>query len=443
MAAGDRTEPAEERAAVSRRALPPEFASLLIVGRWVVIGTVVLALVLRHPYLLDRPALVAVGLAAALYNLSQWLLLRGERLDRYPPAALIAGDLLLVTALVWVGGGIRGPFEGLYYLVIIAAAAFGDTRGSALTAVVVSGLEFLIVMTRTSEYSDAERLAHLLNTIPFFFLTAAMAGSLVRYLRHEWERRHAAEDRLAAVDRELAIAREVQASFVGQAPPSVPGLDIAAHSEPFYGVGGDLQDYVPLADGVGGVLADISGHGLGAAMLAARLSQALEGIGLGMPLQRVAALWNQAVLRSTSEEVFVTAVFFQAETGTGRIRYLVAGHPPPLHWSCRRARVAPLKGHGMALGALDDARFGVDEVLLDIGDVLLLYTDGAVEARDVRGEMLEQEGLAALLERRHALPPQQLVERLAEDIRAGRQIRDDITLVALARRRDAPAPAGR
>ena len=436
------TVPAPARGSSSLRGLPPDLTNLLITGRWVVIGTVLLALVLHHPFPLDRPALAVIGLVAAVYNLSQWLLLRSGRLSGNPPAAFVGADLVLVTLLVWYGGGIRGPFEGLFYLVIIIAAAFRDLRGSTLTAVAVTALELLVVVTRPGSVPEPLRMAHLLNTIPYFFLTAAVAGYLVRYLRREWERRHAAEDRLAAVDRELEIAREVQGSLLGQPAPQVPGLAIASYAQPFFGIGGDLQDYVPLPDGVGLVVADISGHSLAAALLAARLSQALEGISLGQPLSQVAALWNQAVCKGTPDEILVTAVFLHVEAWGSTIRYVIAGHPPPLLWRSELARVDALEGHGLLLGALDGARFHVEETTLARGDILLLYTDGAIEARDERGEMLELEGLAALLARHSAIPPEELVARLAEDVRAGREIRDDITLVVVARadegRQDTP-----
>lgn len=411
----------------------PEFLRLLIAGRWVVLATILLALTLEVHFPVNHEGLIAIAIAGGLYNLAQTILLRGGRLRGFPPAVLIGVDLVFVTLVDWFSGGVRSPFIGVYHILIIVAAAFGDLRGSLTAAVAASLLESILVIFRPSGVPRGLRADYVLTTFPFLFLTALASGYLVRRLREQWERRQEAESALEAVQREVEIAREVQATFLHTPPPRVPGLAIATYSHPLYGIGGDMQDYVPLSDGIGVAVADVAGHSLAAALLAARLAHLLEELGLGTPLPDVLRSWNHAIYERTPPEVFATAVVLEVRTDTSAINYAVAGHPPPLLYRQADQRVHPLPCGGLALGVVPDAHFEVCHIETVPGDVLLLYTDGAIEARDAAGETLGSEGLARLLAQHASLPVSDLVARLGAEVAAGRQIQDDVTLVAIAR----------
>ncbi len=410
--------------------VPPEMLRLLIAGRWAVLGTVALAISLALRFPLNFFGLLAVAAPIAIYNLVQWLLLRAGRL-RIRPAVLIGIDLVGITLLDWFSGGVRSPFVGFYYVLIIVAAAFGDLRGSLATATAVAALESVMALLSPSDVPPGLRLNFAITTFPFFFLTALGAGFLVRRLREQWERRRDAETALEAMHREVAIAREVQATLTHTLPPRVPGFSIGAHLRPLHGIGGDMQDYVPVSGGIGIAVADVSGHSLAAALLAARLAHLLDELGLGAPLPSVLASWNQTIYERTPPEVFVTAVILIARADNGEVEYAVAGHPPPLVYYHAEQRVRPLEGKGMILGVLEEARVTVRRTHLNPGDVLLLYTDGAIDARDDQGAPLGIEGLAALFAQFATLPVQELVDRLGEAIAAGHAINDDLTLVAL------------
>ena len=166
----------------------------------------------------------------------------------------------------------------------------------------------------------------------------------------------------------------------------------------------------------------------------------MEEAGVGVPLDQVAAQWNHTVVERTPVEFFATAVFCEITGESGRIHYAVAGHPPPLLWRRASGEVQELtECRGPLLGVLPDATYRACEAWLESGDVLLLYTDGAIEARDTRGEMLDTEGLEALFARSAHLSPAEFVKRLAADIRTGREVRDDLTLIAIARTPTDPA----
>lgn len=420
--------------------MPREFMLLLVIGRWLVVASVVFVVVLHHPVPIDRGNLLVAGAVIAAYNVFQWVLLRRSLCCTYPPALVIAVDLALATLLVAFSGATRSPFLGLYYLVILIAAALCDLRGSLLTAAGAILLQLLVVQVTHYEEPHTPRdihvlrLQHVVSTFPYVVLIAWVGSYLVRLLREQWEGRREAETHLAVIHRELEIARDVQSVLLEVPLPVLPGLSIGVHAAPLHGIGGDLRHYTALPDGVGIAVADISGHSVAAALLAVRLSELLEEAGLGVPLDEVAVRWNHTVAARTPPEVFVTAVFCEIAGTSSQVRYTVAGHPPPLLWRRAAAKVEALtQCSGALLGVLPEASYRVCETHLEIGDVLLLYTDGAIEAQGADGEMLGTEGLSDLLARCAHLPPPELVEHLAAGIRTGREVSDDMTLLAIAR----------
>lgn len=420
--------------------LAPEFLHLLIAGRWVVLATVVLSILLPIGLLVERGALVVLGLITAVYNSGLSALLRAGRVRGLRPAVVVAIDLILVTLLNWFSGGVQSPFRGLYYVLIIVAAAIGDLKGGLLTAAAATFAEAVMVLIQP-EVPGAEWQQHLsfaVSTVPYLFLTALGSGYLVRRLREQWERAEETEAQLAQVQRDLEIAREVQGALTHTAPLNVPGFELGAFTHTQYGIGGDLQDYVPIPEGIGVALADVVGHGLSAALLAARLAHLLDELGLGTPLHEVLESWNRTIYERTPAEMYVTMAIVELRAADGRGRYTVAGHPPPLHWRSATGDIRPLQVTGTALGVLPEPRIQVCEMVLDPSDVLLIYTDGAVEARDDEGELLGIDGLSQLLARHVSLPPREMVNRIAADILERCDVRDDMTLVAVMRRRTAP-----
>ncbi|HHX38542.1 MAG TPA: SpoIIE family protein phosphatase [Armatimonadetes bacterium] len=416
--------------------LAPEFLHLLIAGRWVVLATVVLSILLPIGLLANREALVVLGIITAIYNSGLSALLRAGRVQGLHPANVIGIDLLLVTLLDWFSGGVQSPFLGLYYVIIIVAAAIGDLKGGLLTATAVTIVEALMALLqpRVSGIDWTFHLSFAVSTVPYLFLAALASGYLVRRLREQWQRLEETEARLALVQRDLEIAREVQGALTHTAPLNVPGFELGAFTHTQYGIGGDLQDYVPIPEGIGVALADVVGHGLSAALLAARLAHLLDELGLGTPLPEVLESWNRTIFERTPAEMYVTMAIVELRAADGRGRYTVAGHPPPLHWRSATGDIRPLQVTGTALGVLPEPRIQVCEMVLDPSDVLLIYTDGAVEARDDEGELLGIDGLSRLLAQHSSLPPREMVNQIAADIIDRCDMRDDMTLIAVKRR---------
>jgi phosphoserine phosphatase RsbU/P len=195
------------------------------------------------------------------------------------------------------------------------------------------------------------------------------------------------ERRVAAVGRELETARQIQRSILPKSPPAIDGLSIAAHYDSMAEVAGDFYDFVVTPSGQLGVLvADVSGHGVPAALVASMVKIALavqEGAieDPGLVLTRM----NRA-LCGRFELAYVTATFALIDPAARTLTYAAAGHPSPL---LMRAvgHVESLDERGMVLGFLPDARYTSATVRdLAAGDRIVFYTDGITEASRSDGE---------------------------------------------------------
>jgi serine phosphatase RsbU (regulator of sigma subunit) len=256
-----------------------------------------------------------------------------------------------------------------------------------------------------------------------------MAEDLERAREQERER-----DRL---EHELELARRIQRRLLPEAPPVIPGLEMAGHSEPAREVGGDYFDHVDLGGGrVLLVIADVSGKGVPAALLmsgfrASLMSQDANRAGPDQLAERV----NDFLHRSVDPGKFVTACFAFVEAATGRVVYANAGHNPP---ALRRAdgRVDWLSVGGTMLGILATSRFESGEAVMGPGDLLVLYTDGVTEGANAAGELWGEARLVESLERLAALPCAAAVDSLVREVRAfegDTGPADDITVLLVRR----------
>lgn len=220
--------------------------------------------------------------------------------------------------------------------------------------------------------------------------------------------------------------------------PEVPGYELLGGNVPSRGVSGD---YYLVVERLGGeecllMVADVSGKGMAASLLTACLEALAAGpIEAGVPADKVCDQVSRRLYRRTGPERFATAFVAALEPAGGRLRYANAGHDPALVVRAT-GEVERLAATGVPLGVLPVAPYGVKEVTLAPGDMLVLYTDGIVEA----GNPEEQEyGLDRLIEaclchRGGSL--QELARALETDLEAfaaGIPFADDRTLVLVRR----------
>jgi hypothetical protein len=246
-------------------------------------------------------------------------------------------------------------------------------------------------------------------------------------------------DLLATVQRSqpMSVAGELLWRLLPPLTVGTESLALAALLEPAYDVGGDAFDYSVGTPEAQFAIFDSSGHDLSAGLTTSvALAAARTARREGMDLLGVAERIDAALVEQFTDFRFVTGVLARLDLGTGRLRYLVAGHPAPV-----------LLRSGRAVGTLDGARrmpFGriaslapqtaqPAEALLEPGDRLLLHSDGVVEAQDADGAEFGIARLVELAERAAAdgLPAPETLRRLAHAVRRhrGRELQDDATIV--------------
>jgi hypothetical protein len=250
------------------------------------------------------------------------------------------------------------------------------------------------------------------------------------------------------IEQELAHGRRLQRSFVSLVAPEVPGYELASHYEAAREVGGDFFDLFRMrrrGRPLSVVIADVSGKGIAAALLMAfsrpLLHAAIDNTaGPAEALERT----NQILVQERRSSLFITALCASLALPTGRLRLANAGHEPPLVIPGDGSPVLPIDVEGPLLGAFGSLGLFEAEVELGGGDVVLFYTDGVTDARSATGERFEEGRLLAAIEAARGGPDAAhgtatgIVESIrgaVTDFQAGMAPADDITIVAIGRRR--------
>ncbi len=240
---------------------------------------------------------------------------------------------------------------------------------------------------------------------------------------------------------EMKMAGRVQAGMLPEKPPVIPGWDAAACLLPARETSGDFYDFIPLPNGKWGLaIADVTDKGLGAAVFMALSSSLLRTYAAQFPTlpALTMASVNERILNDTRGSLYVTAVYAILEPLTGRLRYVNAGHNPPVLLRAQKGKpVDRLLRTGMALGILRESFWQQKIVKLIPGDVLLLYTDGVTEALSPQGEQFGEKRLMDIvrpLSGRPAHGIQQAVLGELERFTRGEVFQDDVTLLILRRK---------
>ncbi len=315
-------------------------------------------------------------------------------------------------------------------LIMVAAADFGMVRalGRSITAAVAA----LRHGAGRLEAGDLEHRIAVEGDDELWDVAGAfnrMAVGLERGRQLEIERRH--------IEDELALARRIQARLLPPGPPDVPGLDLAGSTESAREVGGDYYDFLPLGDGrVALVIADVSGKGVGAALLMSAFRASLMSQDLARePVAAVLARLNRFLHHSVEPGKFVTAFLGVLDGASGRFVYSNAGHNAPLVVSAD-GTVARLEAGGLILGIFEDVAYETGEAALAPGDRLVLFTDGVTEAMDEHDEQWGEERLIELVRASADLGSAALLGRIVEAVRrfeGARGASDDVTLVVARR----------
>ncbi|SHI92801.1 sigma-B regulation protein RsbU (phosphoserine phosphatase) [Malonomonas rubra DSM 5091] len=234
----------------------------------------------------------------------------------------------------------------------------------------------------------------------------------------------------------LALAREVQQHLLPKAAPQVPGFEIFGHSRYCDGTGGDYYDFLELGEGrLGLAVADVSGHGIGAALLMTTVRGLLRSQApqLGSDPQALIKSLNQHLVRDSRDDFFATFFYALLDTDQRRCSWVSAGHGPSFYYAADTARARELPSSGIPLGILNDIDFEAMEPLpVAPGDILLIGTDGIWETCGPSNEMFGTDRLCGLLQRQAHLGAADLgrfILHELEEFRGDQLQHDDITML--------------
>ena len=203
----------------------------------------------------------------------------------------------------------------------------------------------------------------------------------------------------ASMVKEMEIAKQIQLSLLPPSAPTLSGIDCAGLCVPATHIGGDYYDIFLRGDELSMVIADVSGHSVGAALIMVETRSVLRAQleSLHAPAVMISAL-NELLHEDLSRaELFITMSYLSYNTTTGKLRYTNAGHPPPLLYRQSSASFTELDAEGLVLGVRRGVSFDEPSLQIESGDLLLLYTDGIIEAEGAQGELFGTERLREVI----------------------------------------------
>jgi serine phosphatase RsbU (regulator of sigma subunit) len=302
-----------------------------------------------------------------------------------------------------------------------------------IPVIVVSAIDDIDNVVKCIELGAEDYLFKPVNKI---LLNARVSASLEKKRLRDKEQEY-----VHHVRHELEFGRQIQADFLPESIPSIPGWEVAVSFAPAFEVAGDFYDVFVL----GGnklcfVIADVCGKGVGAALFMSLVRSLLRAFAEQADPHNVldaVTLTNGYLTRHhrlKKNYLFTTLLFGVLDTDTGDLRYVAAGHYPP-YLVRTNGEVKSLELCGPALGILTDPDYVEKMAHVDRGDILLAYTDGIIEAKNVDENLYTKERLKAVLSSRPS-GAQELLTRIADGVRGfieTTEPSDDITMVAIRR----------
>jgi sigma-B regulation protein RsbU (phosphoserine phosphatase) len=413
--------------------------------------------------------LVFFALFAALYGLRLWisspLLAMAEQGSTFfiRLRGAVNYVILIPAFLFFISLGLPRRFDRVvgYAMValgsVLAAATvlYGDShfynRINSIAIMATSGfflLRFMAIRSATSRSFEAADF-RVLHWGLLIFLAFVVSQNLVELLAPSWPllepfgfaaflstlgyvatsstlRR---DQQLKEVQNELEVARRIQLSILPGEFPNSTNFRGAARYVPMTSVAGDFYDYIIADDHhVGMLIADVSGHGVPAALIASmvKLAAASQRAVAANPSQFLSAM-NAALLGNTQNQ-FVTAAYVHLNSELKELRYSAAGHPPLL--LVRNGDIREIEENGLMLAAFGFASYSTAVHKLEEGDRIVMYTDGILEASNAAGEFFGKDTFYDLLTKTRGLSPAMTADSIISSVRqwSGKQD-DDLTVL--------------
>ena len=389
----------------------------------------------------SRPYVIAIItyliLVPALFF---WLELSLGKLRRFLQITVIAAVVVGIAGVcsTLVAGS---PYKFMPYHILLAIWCI--LALAVVNAVPSLAKRFLVIQSRVSVigtlvlavavlYVNLAALLHL----PFygFFEPLAFAVFVFSLGYVAAEKIFADERRLLSIQNELEIAREIQSSILPRCAPELESLRINAAYHPMTAVAGDFYEFIPVDQNrVGILVADVSGHGVPAALIAAMIKVAMQSVVSCAHDPPEVLRGLNCILSGQLRGQFISAAYLWLDTEIYRVSYSAAGHPPLLRW--REGKLERIESNGLLIGVKRDSDYPVCEMPLNSGNRFLLYTDGVVEPENAVGEAFGDRKLEQVVQNNHSRPPAELSEQLLSEIRhwqpASVTQQDDITLIII------------
>lgn len=267
----------------------------------------------------------------------------------------------------------------------------------------------------------------------------ALFENLARQIGIAWRNQQQLEELLSVRDqeREMEIAKDIQRGLLPSSLPELETVSLAGLCVPAHQVGGDYYDFIRRDSSTYDlVIADVSGHNIGSALIMAETRTFIHARihSIKQPAVMLKELNSYFLKDLDRSELFVTMFYLQYNPENRRLIYSNAGHNNPLLWKKQTKQVELLDAEGLIFGIKNNISFEQKATNLDAGDLLLLYTDGIVEAENKDKNFFGTERLGKLLEECDELEPQEIIDRIMNQVRiftGMRHFNDDITLVVM------------
>ncbi len=243
------------------------------------------------------------------------------------------------------------------------------------------------------------------------------------------------KDKLLARD-EIEVGRKVQLALLPEKNPLIPGWDIFMMTRPANDIGGDLVDYLSLNNNRWALcLADVSGKGIGAALLMSKLQATIRAIApSARSIKQFGEQLNTIFYRDCLNTSFASLLYFEIGKNAGQIRILNAGHLPPFIIS--GGKLIELPQGSAALGLQSKTSYEEQSVTLQTGDLMFVYSDGLIEAKNEKDEFYGENQLRQLINQFKSSSPRYIAEEILKAVAAfvgDRSYHDDLSMVIAKR----------
>ena len=238
------------------------------------------------------------------------------------------------------------------------------------------------------------------------------------------------------IEREVGIAADIQTKLLPKLLPKIKNAGVSAYSIPARGVSGDYYDIIPLREGkIAMVICDVAGKGVPASLVMVMIRTIIHLIASSSRSTAQIVSWiNKGIAGKIDIDRFATLSFFTFDPATGVLQYSNAAHHPAMIYRAAAGSVEQLDTDGLPIGIEHEARYSQRETRLANGDIIMMYTDGVVEAMDSRGRQYEDERLKSIFVDNASLGAEDLVKVIRTDIDAfvgNAKQHDDQTLMLM------------